>query len=219
MCARFVLSLLLFGASLGQAQTISGYGIKLGVVSSELKTEGGNIRIPGGAFLREDLDRRLGPQVGLFINFLEIPHLGLQAELSYLEKGAEDKVFRITDENPEAAAETQTADMYQFDYLSFSLLAQPRLKFAALNLYATLGPSVNLMIANRDGLFTGTDDVTPSFIIGAGVELPKAFAFPILLEIRYNPDLEHFFENDYTKSELRVWQFLLGINLRHDAAG
>lgn len=218
MRARFVLAMLLCGAALGQAQTISGYGIKLGIVSSELKTEGGAIRFPGGSRIREDLNQRLGPQVGLFINFFKFPHLGLQAELSYLEKGAKDELFVTTEEHPEGTGETYNADMYHFDYLALSLLAQPRSKFGAVNLYAMLGPSVNLMIANRDGLFIGTDDFTPSFIIGAGVELPKAFAFPILFEMRYNPDLEYFFENDYRKSELRVWQFLLGINLRHNVA-
>ncbi|MDZ7292018.1 MAG: PorT family protein [candidate division KSB1 bacterium] len=213
MYLKLMTALLLCCASLSQGQMLSGYGMKFGIVSSELKTEGGAILFPGGFILREDLKQRLGPQIGLFVDFFKIPHLGLQAEVSYLEKGAEEELPITTEDHPEGTGEFYTVDSYHFDYLAFSLLAQPKLKLGAVNPYVMVGPSLNLLIANRNGLYRDTKDLTPSLVLGAGVELLKPFAFPVLLEVRYNPDLDYFFESEYRKSELRVWQFMVGVNL------
>ena len=51
-------------------------------------------------------------------------------------------------------------------------------------------------------------------IFGVGIELLKPFDFPLLLEVRYNPDLEYSFENYVLRSKLLVLQFILGVRLK-----
>lgn len=214
MYLKSLVVIFLFCASLGQAQVVSGWGIKFGVVSSKLKAEGDATFIPKFYPAWENLNRRAGPQIGLFADFFKIPALGLQAEVSYLEKGAEDEILVSTPEQPEGTGETFTVDLFHHDFLAFSLLAQPRLKLGAVKPYAVIGPSLSLLIADRDGFLRDTKSLTPSLVAGAGVELLKPFAFPVFLEVRYNPDLDFFLDNKNAKFKFQLWQVLVGVNLR-----
>jgi hypothetical protein len=92
-------------------------------------------------------------------------------------------------------------------------LAQPKITIGQIQPYILIGPSLNILIANREWLFRDANSLTPSILLGGGFEFKKLLEFPLLIEIRYSPDLKYFFENEYLKSRFRVWQVLLGVKL------
>ncbi|MCI0616346.1 PorT family protein [bacterium] len=217
MWKTFTFVLLFLPTFIARAQIISGYGIKLGMVSSKQRLETGKERNTfqfRESFYR-DLEPRRGPQMAFFIDFLSIPHLRIQTELNYLQKGAEEKFQVTTAEYPEGTGEFFTADVFQFDYIALNFSVQPEIMLGLVNPYGIIGPSFNFLIANRaSGPFIGTKKFTPAIILGAGIELLKPFDFPLLFEVRYNPDLEYFFENENLRSKLQVLQFVIGVKLK-----
>jgi hypothetical protein len=211
----FLPSLLLL-VSIGQAQVISGGGIKFGIVSSEQIFERGRSRsLAWDSYLDRDLNPRLGPQIGLFAQFLNTRHLTLQGEVSYLQKGAEEEIYptRVGPDSTYVTGEPFIVKTFQFDYVAFSVLVQPKVAKGQIEPYILVGPSLHILIANRQGVYRDADSLTPSVLIGGGIEFKKLFEFPLLIEIRYSPDLKYFFENEYVKSKFQVWQVLLGIKL------
>lgn len=214
MRSKSTLAPLLFCLAVTQAQLVTGQGLKFGMVSSKLQADRDATLLPLDFPVWEDLHRRVGPQIGVFVDFFARPALGLQVEVSFLEKGAEQEIAISTIDHPEGTGERFTIDLFQYDFLAFSVLAQPRLKLGAVTPYAVAGPSLHWLIADREGLFGDTQNLTPALVAGAGVELQKPLAFPVLFEIRYHPDLVNFFESGRAKFKFRLWQFLLGINLR-----
>lgn len=212
----FVILLLLL-ASIGQAQVISDYGVKFGMVSSKQLFERGSARnLVWDSYLDRNLNARLGPQIGLYAQFLNARHLTLEVEASYLQKGTEEKVYAILARPDGTYVEEGpfTTETFQFDYIAFSVLAQPKVAIAQIKPYILIGPSLNILIANKELILRDADSLTPSVLIGGGIEIKKLFEFPLLLEFRYSPDLKHFFENEYVKSKLQVWQILLGTRLK-----
>jgi len=216
MRIKSLITLLISLSLTAQAQFISGYGFKFGVVSSMQIFEGSGARNLGWVFYPDlNWNRRLGPQIGLFAQVLNTRYLTLQSEISYLQKGIDDEV-RPTSLGPDGTfieGKPFTIEMLQFDYIAFSVLAQPRVPIKQIELYILAGPSLNILIANKEWPFKDADILTPSVVIGGGLEFKKLFEFPLLIEIRYNPDLKYFFENEYIKSKFQVWQFILGAKL------
>ncbi len=195
-----------------------GYGVKFGMLSSKQVFDfEGKTKHPLIAFeaLYGNSERRLGPQIGLFVNFPSFRNFAIQSEISYLQKGAEERFEVTTVDNPEGTGEFYTIDLFQFDYLAFALLAQPRFKLGAVSPYGVVGPSLNWLIANRAaGFFGETKKLTTGLTLGLGFELSRPLSVPLLFEFRYNPDLTHFFENQYFRSKYQIVQILLGIKLK-----
>jgi hypothetical protein len=111
---------------MAQAQVISGYGIKLGLAASKILDE----KPPS----LPDLNSRLGPQMGLFIDLSDFRYLTVQAEINYLKKGAKITIPVTTHEKPEGTGEFITVDLFEFDYLAVSFSARPQLKMGIVQL-------------------------------------------------------------------------------------
>lgn len=207
---------LLLLTSTGHAQVISDYGVKFGMVSSKQIFERGSARsLLWDSYLDRDLNARPGPQIGLFTQFLNTRHFALQTEVSYLQKGSEEEFYptRVGPDGTYITLEPVTIETFQFDYVAFSVSAQPKVSIGQLEPYILVGSSLNILIANKELILRDADSLTPSALIGGGIEFKKLLEFPLLLEIRYSPDLKYFFENEYIKSKFQVWQILLGVKL------
>lgn len=217
MWKTFTFLLLFLPTFIAHAQIISGYGIRLGMVSSKQVIEAGKeedtFKLLENFYA--NLEPRWGPQIGLFVDFLSNPHLTIQTELNYLQKGAEKKFQVTTAEHPEGTGEFYTTDIFQFDYIALNFCVQPKIRLGLVNPYGIIGPSFNFLIATRAvGAFIDTKKFIPAAIFGVGIELLKPFDIPLLLEVRYNPDLEYSFENNVLRSKLQVLQFILGVRLK-----
>ncbi len=217
MWMKSFITLLLSLFSIGQAQIISDYGIKFGAVSSKQIFERGRAqnKLAWDSYLDRDWRRRLGPQIGLFAQLLNARHLTLQSEVSYLQKGTEEEIYPtlVGPDGTYVTGEPFSTEPFQLDYIAFSVLAQPKVSIGQMEPYILIGPSLNILIANREWVFRDADFLTPAVVIGGGLEFKKLFEFPLLIEIRYSPDLKYFFENEYLKSKFQVWQLILGAKL------
>jgi hypothetical protein len=200
-----------------RAPIISDYGIKFGAVSSTQIFEGSGTRnLAWEPYLDGDWKRRLGPQIGLFVQFLNSRHFTLQTEVSYLQKGVDEEIHPTLrgSDGSLILGESYTLEISQFDYITFSILAQPKIPLNQIELYMLAGPALNILISNREWPFKDAADLTPGIVIGGGLEFRDLFEFPFFIEIRYNPDLQYFFENEYIKSKFQIWQLLLGVKLK-----
>ncbi len=216
MWMKSFITLFLSLSSISQAQIISEYGIKFGTVSSKQIFERGRANnLVWDSYLDRNLSRRLGPQIVLFAQLLNARHLNLQCEVNYLQKGAEEEIYPtfVGPDGNYITGEPFKIETSQFDYITFSVLAQPKVSIEQIELYILAGPSLNILIGNREWLFREADFLTPSVVIGGGFEFKKLFEFPLLIEIRYSPDLKYIFENEYIKSKFRIWQLLFGAKL------
>lgn len=202
-------------AFVAQSQIISGCGVKFGVVASKQLFDEGNEKHPVLSNIYGNMKSRIGPQLGLFVNFPSFSHLMIQTEINYLEKGAKVRYPVIPPENPQGKVEFVELDHFHNDYLALSFLAQPRMKWESASLYGIIGPSLNFLLASRGAIHPrGAKSITPSLIIGAGFAALKLFDFPLLFEVRYNPDLAYFQKTEYVRLKHRVVQFILGVELK-----
>jgi hypothetical protein len=138
MWMKSFITFLLLLAAIGQAQVISDYGIKFGIVSSKQIFERGKARnLIWDSYLDRDLNPRLGPQTRLFAQFLNARHLTLQAEASYLQKGAEEEIHtaRVGSNGTYIDEGPFTIETFQFDYIAFSVLARPKVSTAQTEPY------------------------------------------------------------------------------------
>lgn len=218
MWMKLLITFLLLLSSIGQAQITSEYGIKFGMVSSRQILEKGSEatrNLLWESYRDRNWSRRLGPQIGLFAQFLNARYLTLLSEVSCLQKGTDEKIYPtlVDSDGNYIAGESVTIETFQFDYIAVSILVQPRIPSNQIEPYILAGPSLNILIANKELLFEDADLMTTSVVIGGGFEFRKLFEFPLLIEIRYNPDLKYFFKNKYVKSRFQTWQFILGVKL------
>jgi hypothetical protein len=217
---KWLISLLLLVTSKGYARVISDYGIKFGAVSSVQTFERGKAKghsMSWESYLDREWKHRIGPQFGLFARIINTRHFALEGEVSYLQKGTDEKVYTtlLGPNGTYITSDPFTAETFQFDYIAPGVFVQVKVSIGQTEPYILIGPLLNILIAKREFTLRDADSLTPSMVIGGGFEFKKLFEFPLLIEFRYNPDLRYFFENDYLKSKLRVWQLILGVKLNH----
>jgi hypothetical protein len=217
----FLLTMLL-ACSGAQAQFIKSFGIKSGIAISDIHVT--DLSHPGSALGLYYVgnyppDNVLSPTVSLFANFLHEEHLGLQAELTYLHKGA-SRTMEIpitTAQYPDGTGEAyKVTTEFNFHYLALALAAQPRVSVGDAAFYAHIGPTANylLEVANYGWLEQFTR-LQLGYTLGLGIDLGRLFDGDLFLEVRYAGDFSPFYESasgvfEHVKLWNRSWTVCLG---------
>lgn len=188
------------------AQVFSGYGIKIGLVSSKAED------LSTASYLSNLYhDSRVSGSYGLFAHFLDSKYFRFEAELEYKQEGAEDKIPITTAENPDGTGQFVIVD-HGFDFLSFNISFQPKIETEDFCLFGIISPTLNFMLKNRDQIIW-TDDIN-DFLFGykAGIGFqPKNFLNGRLFaEIKYGGSFSEFIKADYLKAKFNTIQFSLG---------
>ncbi|MFZ0390293.1 MAG: hypothetical protein WAN36_07510 [Calditrichia bacterium] len=213
MKAFLATAILLLLAASSHAQFIKGYGVKMGMLVSEQEY---NEDIIPGIIEKSEFDNRWGPQMVIFLDFIQLPFFSLQSELNYLQRGSQQDFPFITVQNPEGTGEYHTQH-YSLEYLSLNIAGKLILKKPAVQPYLLGGLGLNYFLKTRHPLFFRQKHFrtfTPGVLLGAGLEFPQLLASGILVEVRYNADLTYTANNDSYEMHHRTWEFLMGVRLK-----
>lgn len=202
--------------SISHAQVISGYGFKFGPVLSKQKFYNQKMSIDYSTDLNVYLERRPGPQIGIFVDFLQNPYFNVQAEINYHQSGSQ-KYFEIVN-NIDTGEESKFITLdYLLEYLSFSAAVMFKHNFKAIQPYFITGPNLNILLKNKaSGIFIADDpnSFTISSVFGGGIEFPDLLASGLILELRYNFDITNAAKTDNFDMKNQLWQFLVGVRLK-----
>ena len=84
---------LIFVISSSQAQIIRGYGLKVGTTISNQDWE--YLNSSGLSGLSFDSDNRVGLNIGIFSEFLDLPFISIVTEVNYIQKGMKEEIPEI----------------------------------------------------------------------------------------------------------------------------
>ncbi len=119
------------------SQVISTYGFKIGVTASNPNFE----YDPSLNITNIPVDKtRISPNIGIYLRLFDLEMIDFETQLTYLQKGGEDKMEVKTLNHPEGTGEFLTFDL-QFDYLQFQLGLRPKYRMSKIEFYSYLGGS------------------------------------------------------------------------------
>lgn len=208
---KFIYPILIFTflVTTSQAQILRGYGFKIGAT---LASEDWDYTRLSTDFTP---DSRLGFNLGVFGEFLDIPYLSLVTELNYVQKGMTKELPVTTITHPDGTGEYVTWDT-RIDYLNISTLGKLRLNIGLLSPYVVIGPKVDFQI-NVDNSLGSNNEVEENFNeiiygakVGGGIEF-RLTSFSILAEIIYDYNFSDLFKNENLTVTASSVDFRLGI--------
>lgn len=203
-------TLLVLFCCLCEAQLIKGLGFKAGLAAETQKWD-----FPTWSGIAFNTKIHPGLDVGIFLEWLDVPYISVLTELHYIQKGAEcrSNVMLTTPSRPDGIGYSFTP---RLDYLSIPLLMKFRFNLPILYVYLLAGPRIDIFLSKRGDewpLFNEVyqkENLSGTFGIGFGSLSLKPFTIGI--EFRYSPD----FQKSYSTNDLKVYnqslEFLLVIS-------
>lgn len=192
--------------STANAQIISDYGIKTGMVFSkqemDLKKFSEEILI-----LNPYESYRLSPVAGFYIRYFDWTYSDFEIEVSYVQKGA-----NVADEykpfNPDG--------WLQFDYIRLKNALRLKIESRYFECYCIFGLSIDYLFATA-GQSRPLDDYTKyvmGFHLGFSVSSDYLFNNRIFLEFTYNPDMTDINESRWARYHNSLFSLKLGLSLK-----
>lgn len=203
----FILTLIIF-VSASHAQFIRGYGLKAGTTIANQNWEFSGI--PGA-----DFDNRVGLNIGIFAEFLNVPFISIVAEVNYLQKGMKEDVPVTTMTQPDGTGEFITLDT-RVDYINISALGKLRINTGLFTPYILLGPKLDFEINNRTTIgshFSYKENFKKNIFglkVGAGTEI-NLLPVGLLVEFVYDADYNAVYETPYLKVNSKSYDLRIGI--------
>ena len=144
----FVLVLVIITSN-SEAQFVRGYWLKLGTTISNQEW---NYKDASGLSNASfDSDNKIGFNVGLFVEFLDMPFISVVTELGYIKKGMKNESPIRTLSQPGGTGEYKTWDT-RIDYINLSAFGKIRFDAALFSPYILLGPKFDLEISRNNSL-------------------------------------------------------------------
>ncbi|HEX2868371.1 MAG TPA: porin family protein [Ignavibacteriales bacterium] len=208
MKRSLVVLCLLIVTSAINAQTLSGYGLKLGlgitnskwgVKSSDTESDQGYIS---------------GFSARAFADFLNYPFFNVEGELGFSQKGMKESIMTITVEDPDGSHRTL---INRLNYVSASVMGKLKYTKGIFTPYLLAGPQFNYLASyDVDALVKPIYDRFEKSLWGYTVGMGSAFkleGYNLLIEYRFEKD----FTNNFEYYELYVKNyshtFLIGVEL------
>ncbi len=158
------------------------------------------------------------PSVEIFANLIHTPDFVLQAELTYLQRGAVVTYhFPITTSTyPDGSGEGMTSKTEtSLRYLVLSLGAQPRFALEDLSIYADVRPTFSYLTAysNLASIGHRLSTVQAGYLLGVGLDVSKVVGMSLFFEFGYAGDFRYFYDYGYAKLWNRSLSFAAGTTL------
>lgn len=215
MKKEWLMLVLLFVVSCAQAQIIRGYGLKFGTTISNQEWE--YSQASGFSNSSFDTDNRIGFNIGIFSEFLDIPFISIVTEVNYIQKGMKKELPVTTINQPYGTGEFVTWNT-RIDYLNFSAFGKLRFNIGLFAPYVLIGPKIDFEFNKINSLGT-VNDVEENFNknrfgfkVGIGTEI-KLLSLNLLAEILYNKDFNELFENENLKVNSNSFDLRVGLIL------
>lgn len=192
------------------ARLIRAYGIKGAITSADQDYE-------ITSFGEVETKRRLGVNVALYAEWLDLPFISIVAQVEYVQRGVGQE-FILT--GPSSPEEIGRKTYYsRLDYLSFPVLVKARFSTGDFRPYVIAGPRFDLFLGYKsdENLFNSVyDDFKKSSIgssIGVGAETNVIFPVILSAEVRYNVDFSYSYRTDNLKVRNNAFDFWVGVGL------
>jgi hypothetical protein len=192
------------------AQLLKSCGLKVAVTSADQRYD---LKIVPGL----ETKRRVGFNVGIFAEWLDIPFFSLIAQVEYAQRGM-GQDFVVT--GPSGPDPLGVKTLYsRLDYVSIPVLAKLRFQGALISPYLMAGPRADFFIgykSDEDAFNLVYDKFKKTSLGGSvGVGIQTGFILPItiLAEARYNFDFADSYETDLLKVRNNAFDFWLGLAL------
>ncbi len=206
---------LIFAVSSSQAQIIRGYGLKVGTTISNQAWEYSNSS--GLSDLSFDSDSRVGLNIGIFSEFLDIPFISIVTEANYIQKGMKKELPVTTTTHPDGTGEFFTWKT-RVDYINISAFGKLRFNFGIFTPYVMIGPKIDFEINKKDS-FGQVNVVAENynknrfgFKVGIGSEI-NLLVFNLLAEFIYEMEFNELYKNDNLEVNSNSFDLRLGIML------
>jgi hypothetical protein len=210
---KFFLILFVLSCSISFGQIISGYGVKVGLTSSQFKWDY-SIKSGLNGFDIES-DRKPGINIGLFAEILDSPFFSLNTELNYISKGFQNELFATTSESPDIG--NKVLWKVNFNYIDVSVLAKPKINLDILTPYILIGPRVDIELS-KSAQFDNPDNYKEyssqrlGFKFGIGTEV-TLFGMNFLSELVWDFDFREIYKNENVKVITNSYDIRIGIKL------
>lgn len=210
---KVFLLLFLLGSSISFSQIISGFGVKVGLTSSQFKWD---YTIKSGLNALDFVtDRKPGINFGLFAEFFSSPFFALSTELNYISKGFQKEIIATTSESPESG--NKVLWKMSFNYLNISVLAKPKINLDLLTPYILVGPRVDIEL-NKSSSLDNPDNYNEflserlGLKLGFGTEL-KLFDLNFLSELIWDVDFKDIYSNENVNVKTNSFDIRIGLRL------
>lgn len=206
MKSKVILMLLILLPIFSNAQIITDYGIKIGLISSKAVDI-----IVKNYYWDLYKDSRVSGSYGIFAQFLSSKYYRFEAELGYRQEGAEDKIPFTTSENPDGTGEFAIID-HAYDFISLNLAFQPKYENDNICLFGIISPSLNYMIKNRDQVILNDniEKLLFGYSFGLGFQPKNILEGNLFAEFRFNNFFSKVIKNNYFESRFNSLQFSVG---------
>ena len=190
------------------AQLIKSYGIKVALTSAHDGYE--NIRHP-------DIKskRRLGFNIGVFVEWLNDPMLSIITQVEYVQKGCGWDVNRRDEYNHDYGIVTYYR---RLDYISVPIIIKFKIQTLTLTPFIMAGPRLDFLIGNHYvfddpfSLYNMYKKNVAGASIGIGFQTSTFLNTKIMTEIRYNFDFEDSFNNGVVKTRNSSYDLWIGLS-------
>jgi hypothetical protein len=190
-----------------QAQLIKGYGLKIGLTSADQKLKYSSFT--------GDTKRRIGFNVGGYVEWLDIPFFSVLTEVEYVQRGMGQEFTITTEDSPEGIGKKTLYT--RLDYISIPVLAKATLPGTIISPYIVAGPRLDILLGYKSdenafndlygkfkkNIFGGT--------VGLGAETGSVLPVTLTADVRYNFDFTKSFKNEYLEVSNNAFDFMVGI--------
>ena len=209
----FLIFAVLFISSTTQAQIFRGYGLKVGTTISNQEWE--YSKESGLSHASFNSDNRLGINIGLFADILDIPFVSIVTEVNYIQKGMKKEIPITTSSQPDGTGEFITWDT-RLDYINLSALVKVRLNYGIFTPYLLFGPKIDFEINKKNSLDPNNileenyNKNRFGLKVGLGTEI-NLISFNLLAEFLYDIDLNELYKNDILKINSNSFGLRVGL--------
>lgn len=211
MIRFFIFSSILFSTS--NAQILSDYGIKIGMVSSKYEMDLKNFT-EDILIINSYNKNRLGPNIGIYIRYLNLSHFDFETEFSYVQKGASLRKDHYT-------SLSNLSDELRFDFIQFKNSFVPKIQTSSYGIYGIIGFSLDYLLSMKGGDISQRQcsKYVTGYIFGIGFETRILNNNRIFLELALNKDINEIHEWRWARYYNNLVSLNLGFSFKNIANG
>lgn len=188
-----------------QAQIINNYGIKLGLISSDLTYN--NFPTP------LETERKLGFIGGIFVEWFNNPIFSMITESEYAQKGSSYKIVVTGEGGPEPlGSKTYNNNL---NYLSIPVYVKAKILASGLVPYVFAGPRVDFLLSYTtefdSTIFSKFKNTTFGGVLGLGIQPLQIIPLKPFIEFRYDIDFTNSYDENGMTIKSNAFEILVGV--------
>lgn len=221
--AMGVMGLALLVPGVAAAQSLRGFGVKVGVASAGVSYCQSNSSVE---VCSNELQRRIGFEVLTHAEWFSHPVFSVVTEVGYVQRGFMEEEVELRDEQNLPAGQFRPS--VRFGYVRVDALIKVRYDLGSISPYVAAGPGVDVLIhssgqraaARVVGGETETHPLVEAYdsfafgpTIGFGTEINGLIGRRLLAEIRYARDITDSLSEATQEARNNALSVVLGVTL------